>query len=136
MKLAIGNWKLAMEVSRVTICLAEEQARQGVNKMPNPTGDTLWYQTNLDIFLNRWFSNYEEARQSLEDEGGFLLPFRHHFYVCEAPAIRLMGLDADDPDWEKIGWNCARPLDENAYQRLYQKREQFLEEQNRSDKLA
>ncbi len=24
--------------------------------------DTLWYQTNLDVFLNRWYSNYEEAR--------------------------------------------------------------------------
>ena len=104
--------------------------------MSNQSADTLWYQTNLDVFLNRWFSTYEEARQSLEDEGGFLLPFRHHFYVCEAAAIRAMGLDADDPDWEKIGWNCARPLDESAYQRLDQKREQFVEKQNRSDKLA
>jgi len=35
--------------------------------------DTLWYQPDLDVFLNRWFPNYEAARRSLETEGGFLL---------------------------------------------------------------
>lgn len=89
---------------------------------------TLWYQPNLDVFLNRWFSNYEDARKSLESEGGFLLPYKHHFFVCDAEAIRALGLEPNDPDWEKIGWNCVHPMDMQAYQRLLEKREQVVSE--------
>ena len=88
--------------------------------------DELWYQTNLDIFLNRWFSNYEEARRSLDDHGGFLLPYRHHFFVCTAEVIKALGLDPDDSDWEKIGRDCAWPEDVEAFQRLRLKRERIV----------
>ena len=56
--------------------------------MIDPNSDKLWYQANLDVFLNRWFSNYQEARQALDREGGFLLPYRKHFFVCEADVIQ------------------------------------------------
>jgi len=91
--------------------------------MINDGAATLWYQPNLDVFLNRWFSKYEEARASLEREGGYLLPYRHQFFVCEAGAIRALGLDPDDADWERVGRDCARPADEQAYARLREKRE-------------
>ena len=89
---------------------------------------TLWYQPNLDVFLNRWFSNYEDARKSRESEGGFLLPFKRHFFVCDAEVIRALSLEPNDPDWEKIGWDCVQPLDMQAYQRLLAKREQVVVE--------
>jgi hypothetical protein len=92
--------------------------------MSNDRGDTLWYQPNLDVFLNRWFSTYEDARRSLESEGGYLLPYRHQFFVCEPEAIRAMGLNPDDADWERIGRDCVKPADEQAYRRLKGKREQ------------
>jgi hypothetical protein len=85
---------------------------------------SLWYQPDLDVFLNRWFASYEEARKSLENESGFLLPYKGQFFVCEAGLIRALGLDSDDPDWERIGWDCVQPLDMQAYQRLHEKREQ------------
>jgi hypothetical protein len=94
--------------------------------MNQEVADTLWYPRTLDVFLNRWFSNYEEARQSLRSEGGFLLPYKHQFFVCQAEAIRAMGLEPDDPDWEKIGWDGAQPADTDAYQRLIEKREQAV----------
>jgi hypothetical protein len=90
--------------------------------------ETLWYQPNLDVFLNRWFPNYEAARRSLESEGGYLLPYRRHFYVCDDGAIRAMGLEPDDPDWERIGRDCARPADAEAYRRLREKRERVRSE--------
>lgn len=90
--------------------------------MDQPDLDTLWYQPNLDVFLNRWFSNYAYARQSLEDDGGFLLPYKHHFFVCEADVISALGLDSDDPDWELVGRDCAKPLDMPACLRLREKR--------------
>lgn len=101
-----------------------------------PEAETLWYQTSLDVFVNRWFANYEEARKSRESEGGYLLPFQHHFYVCEAEVIQAMGLEPDDPDWEKIGWDCAQPADADAFARLYQKREEAVREKDRSKKIA
>jgi hypothetical protein len=94
--------------------------------MNNDDADKLWYQTNLDVFLNRWFSTYEEARRSLATDGGYLLPFKRHYFVCEADVIRAMGLDPEDPDWQKIGRDGARPEDPQAYERLRQKREQAV----------
>ena len=73
-------------------------------------------------FRNRWFSSYEAARKSLESEGGFLLPYEKHFFVCEAEVIEAMGLESDDPDWEKIGRDCVKPQDKDAYERLFDKR--------------
>jgi hypothetical protein len=88
--------------------------------------DDIWYQPSLDVFLNRWFSTYADARNSLDGEGGFLLPYRHHFFVCEADVIQAIGLDPNDPDWEKVGWDCAQPKDIEAYRRLFEKRAKVL----------
>ena len=100
--------------------------RERVVSMNEIDISTLWYQTNLDIFLNRWFSNYYDAKHAREAEGGFLLPYKHHFFVCKAEVIRALGLEPDDPDWEKIEWDCARPEDVEAYQRLREKRERIV----------
>jgi hypothetical protein len=88
--------------------------------------ETLWYAPTMDVFLNRWFANYEEARQSLMSEGGYLFPYRRQFFVCEAEAVRSMVLEPDDPDWERINWDGARPADAEAYERLYRKRAEVL----------
>ena len=93
--------------------------------MPELDQSKLWYQTSLDVFLNRWFSNYDDARKAREAHGEFLLPYRHHFYVCKAEVIAALGLDPDDPDWEAIGFDCARPKDQQAFARLRSKRERI-----------
>lgn len=95
--------------------------------MGREDGETLWYPPTLDVFLNQWFSNYEEARAALESGGGFLLPYRRHFFVCQPEAIRAMGLDPEDPDWEKAGRDGARPADAEAFGRLREKRERAAE---------
>lgn len=89
----------------------------------------VWYHPSLDVFLNRWFSTYEAARRSLEGEGGFLLPYEKHFFVCESDVIAAMGLEPDDPDWEKIGRDCVEPTDADAYQRLLDKRLRVVRDQ-------
>jgi hypothetical protein len=94
--------------------------------MIESNSDKLWYQPNLDVFLNRWFANYEEARQALESGGGFLLPYRKHFFVCEADVIQALGLEPEDLDWERIGHDGAQPKDQDAYQRLREKRVQAV----------
>lgn len=80
------------------------------------------YVPGMDIFVNRWFVKYEEARKSREAEGGYLFPYRSQFFVTESEAIRELGLDPDDPDWEHIGWDWVKPQDPRAWERLMQKR--------------
>ena len=77
-----------------------------------------WYGRGMDVFLNRWFARYDEARDALTADGGYLLPFRQHFFLCTAEAIRTLGLDPDDPDWDRIHYDGARPADPVAWQRL------------------
>ncbi len=93
-------------------------------KVSLQTAGPAMYAGELDVFLNRWFASYEDARASLEKEGGFLLPYGHQFFVCEESAIRGLGLDPDDPDWELAGYDWIRPRDQQAWARLVQKREQ------------
>jgi hypothetical protein len=72
-------------------------------------------------FLNRWFARYDEARASLEAEGGYLFPYRHQFFVCEWGFLDALGIDPKDPDWERIGCDWVRPHDAAAHVRLEQR---------------
>lgn len=80
------------------------------------------YAPRMDIFLNRWFTDYDEARASLDQDGGFLLPYKDQYMITEAGGIRELGLDPDDPDWEKIGRDWVKPNDTEAWERLRIKR--------------
>ena len=86
----------------------------------------LWYHTNLDVFLNQWFADYDQARAALESGGGFLFPYQKHYFVCKPDVVAALGMDPNDSDWEKIGRDCARPNDSEAFLRLVQKREQIV----------
>ena len=91
------------------------------------SAETAWYPDRLDVYLNLWFADYEKARKARESEGGYLLPYENHFFVCPEGAIRSIGLD---PDWEKVGWDCARPKDEEACRRLREKRDKYEAERS------
>jgi hypothetical protein len=70
------------------------------------------------LFLNRWFSSYEDALASLRADGGYLFPFRQQFFVCEANLLTALGVDVADPDWARTGPNWVEPLDPAAHARL------------------
>lgn len=84
--------------------------------------DTMMYAPSMDAFVNRWFRTYEEARTSLESEGGYLFPYKKQFFITEKEAIRELGMDPDDPDWELIGKDWVRPLKLDAWERLKKER--------------
>ncbi len=72
-------------------------------------------------FLNKWFSNYAEAKSHRESAGGFLLPYKNQFYICDADYITHIGLDPYDPDWKLIAWDWIKPNDRTAWLRLNKK---------------
>jgi len=80
------------------------------------------YVQGMGSFLNRWFAKYEQARASLEQEGGYLFPYKSQFFITEREAVRELGLDPDDPDWQFIGWDWVKPRDKEAWERLKKKR--------------
>src|SRR4051794_9029658 len=84
--------------------------------------EALMYVPRMSAVLSRWFTSYDEARAAREAEGGFLLPFKNQFFVTTGEAIRELGLDPDDPDWERIGWDWVRPRDQEAWERLRARR--------------
>ncbi len=88
----------------------------------NDERDTMMYAPGMSNFLNRWFSTYDQARASLDSEGGYLFPYKHQFFVTGSEAIRELGMDPADPDWELIGRDWVHPRDREAWNRLMEKR--------------
>ena len=88
------------------------------------TEGPIMYVPRMDAVLNRWFTSYAEASSSLASEGGYLLPYKGQFFVTLSEGVRELGLDPDDPDWARIGWDWVQPKDNEAWKRLKEKREQ------------
>ncbi len=72
-------------------------------------------------YLNLWFAHYKEAKSQLKASGGFLLPYKKQFFICDANYLKQIGFEPDDPDWKKIEYDWAQPADQNAWRRLYKK---------------
>jgi hypothetical protein len=81
------------------------------------------YVASMDAIVNRWFTTYEAARASLESEGAYLFPHRGQCFITLREGVRELGLNPDDPDWARIGWDWVRPADADAWARLHAKRE-------------
>jgi hypothetical protein len=72
-------------------------------------------------YLNPWFAHYDEAKAHLQSSGGFLLPYKKQFFICEANYLSHIGFDPMDSDWALIHNDWAKPADQVAWQRLYKK---------------
>ena len=42
-------------------------------------------------FLNQWSANYAEAKSYQQENGGFILPFKNQFFICEADYVNNLG---------------------------------------------
>lgn len=72
-------------------------------------------------FLNKWFANYSDAKSYLQSNGGFLLPFKHQYFVCDEDYIANLGFEPNDLDWKLIGCDWEKPTNAGAWKRLYKK---------------
>jgi hypothetical protein len=82
---------------------------------------TLLYPSGAEVHWNVWSASYEEAAAIREDHGGYLLAYRRHFFITDRHFIATLGLDPDDPDWERIGRDWVKPTRPEARERLYWK---------------
>ncbi|WP_454780469.1 hypothetical protein [Legionella sp. WA2022007384] len=72
-------------------------------------------------FLNVWFAHYTEAKSHQHAQGGFLLPYKNQFFICDADYIRNLGFNPEDQDWKLIGYDWVNPESKEAWKRLYKK---------------
>lgn len=72
-------------------------------------------------FLNHWFVGYQQAKAHLKSYGGFLLPYKKQFFICESEYINNLGFSSEDPDWQLIGYDWVNPDNQEAWIRLYKK---------------
>lgn len=86
--------------------------------MKNKNIYTLLYPKRCGGFSNEWYANYQVAKQHLEQVGGYLLPYKNHFFICTSEYIKTLGLDPNDPDWKAISWDWVHPTCLVAWQRL------------------
>jgi len=70
------------------------------------------------VYLNHWCRTYEEAKAIQTADGGYLFPYRRQYVVCPAGKLQAHGIDAFDPDWQRIGRDWVKPLDGRAFHRL------------------
>jgi hypothetical protein len=75
--------------------------------------------------MSNWEVSYEAALDTLQERGGYLLPYKQQFFVCEEAYIETLGLDPHDMDWELIGWNWVKPANMEAWERLNDKLEKL-----------
>jgi hypothetical protein len=75
-------------------------------------GDNLRRKHALDVIAG------ERGFSSFAAQGGYLFSYRDQYFICESGFIEALGPDANDPNWQKIGWNCLQPADALAWERL------------------
>lgn len=90
-------------------------------------GFTSWTELKCQLpfirggFLNQWFAKYADAKAYQRLHGGFVLPYRNQYFICDAHYIDNLGFDSEDADWKLIGYDWANPDDQEAWQRLHKK---------------
>lgn len=82
------------------------------------------YPSRCGGFLNEWHGNYETAKEALSErlnkqESGYLMPYKTQFFLCGQDYITALGLDPEDTNWERIGYDWAKPTDKTAWQELF-----------------
>jgi hypothetical protein len=82
---------------------------------------TLLYPPDCAAHFNIWCASYDEARSIRAEHGGYLLAYKHQFFIVDSHFVESLGLDARDPDWERIGRDWVEPKDGEARSRLYEK---------------
>lgn len=69
-------------------------------------------------FLNHWFSTYAEAKAYQQMEGGFLLPYKKQFFVCQADYISALSLNPGSPEWAHIDFDGGKPEHQTILRRI------------------
>ena len=130
-ELADGDEHAVAKRIRRRHCLATLARELGFRGWPHAVGvlggtdtsdfGTLLYPSGAEAHWNIWSASYQEAAAIRADHGGYLLAYGRHFFITDRHFIATLGLDPDDPDWERIDRDWVQPTRPDARERLYRK---------------
>ena len=72
-------------------------------------------------YLNLWYKTHDEASQIRSQRGGWLLAYRHQYFVTERYYIEALRLDPRDPAWRALSFDWTTPGASKARTELYSK---------------
>jgi hypothetical protein len=84
-------------------------------------------------YLNLWFKTREEAIHVQNQRGGWLLAYRHQFFVVERSYIEALGLDPHDSAWTALSFDWTTLGASAARANLYSQLVSQLPEEGRAD---
>ena len=113
------------DYSLAAIAQTDIKRKHALSVIAIEKGFTSWTSLKCELpfirggFLNQWFVIYAEAKSYQKIHGGFILPYKKQFFICEAAYINNLGLNPDDPQWKLIGYDWVNPDNKPAWQKLY-----------------
>lgn len=77
-----------------------------------------FYPKGFTTYWNIWFTKYSQAKKTLNEGKGFLLPFRNQFFIVEEHFVDSIGLPHTLPEWKEIGNDWVHPKNVKAWLKL------------------
>lgn len=92
------------------------EAKRVLAGAPGENYGTLLYPAAGSGHLNLWYRDRDEALRVRQSRNGWLLAYRHQFFVAERGFVEELGLAPDDPRWRAIAfdWTATRHSLERA----------------------
>jgi hypothetical protein len=99
-----SDLKAALDTAAETSPLAEVQEQ--------------FYPKGFTTYWNIWFAKYSQARKVLDEGKGYLLPYKHQYFIVEEHFVDSIGIPHTLPEWKQIGNDWVHPRSVKAWLKL------------------
>lgn len=121
-ELGFSSWLHLVRVIHPASTVREGGSTPAPRDAEAPDFGTLMYPVQGGpAFWNVWSADYKEAQSIRAESGGYLLPYKRQFFVCDRYFIETLGSTAEDTDWDRIGRDWVDPAEAAAHARLTQR---------------
>lgn len=70
----------------------------------------MFYPKGYTTYWNIWFAKYSQAKKVLDEGKGYLLPYKHQYFIVEEHFVDSIGIPHTMPEWEAVGRDWIHPL--------------------------
>ncbi len=91
-----------------------------------------FYPKGFTTYWNIWFAKYSQAKKVLDEGKGYLLPYKHQYFIVEEHFVDSLGLSHTLPEWKTIGNDWVHPKNVKAWLTLNEQYSVILKERQSS----
>lgn len=85
-----------------------------------------FYPKGLTTYWNIWFAKYSQAKKVLAEGKGYLLPYKHQYFIVEEHFVDSIGLPHTLPEWQLIRNDWIHPGNVKAWLALNSRYESVI----------